>query len=122
MIRRPPRSTRTDTLVPYTTLFRSRRAGPRDDARLSGNRVAAALSAQLDIRSYFFFSVRVFGPSGFAGAAGIAAAVATAATAEIGRASCRERVCQYVSISVVAVSLKKKKNTNKSNKRYTKTT
>src|SRR3546814_16482648 len=29
---------------------------------------------------------------------------------QIGRASCRERVCQYVSISVVAVSLKKKKN------------
>src|SRR3546814_18949732 len=28
---------------------------------------------------------------------------------EIGRASCRERVCQYVSISVVAVALKKKK-------------
>src|SRR3546814_9497672 len=28
MIRRPPRSTRTDTLFPYTTLFRSRRPGP----------------------------------------------------------------------------------------------
>src|SRR3546814_20958075 len=28
--------------------------------------------------------------------------------AEIGRASCRERVCQYVSISVVAGSLKQK--------------
>src|SRR3546814_10742759 len=27
MIRRPPRSTRTDTLFPYTTLFRSRRPG-----------------------------------------------------------------------------------------------
>src|SRR3546814_12588749 len=27
MIRRPPRSTRTDTLLPYTTLFRSLRAG-----------------------------------------------------------------------------------------------
>src|SRR3546814_4314776 len=27
---------------------------------------------------------------------------------QIGRASCRERVCQYVSLSVVAVSLKKK--------------
>src|SRR3546814_8070303 len=27
MIRRPPRSTRTDTLVPYTTLFRSHRVG-----------------------------------------------------------------------------------------------
>src|SRR3546814_9095489 len=28
MIRRPPRSTRTDTLFPYTTLFRSARARP----------------------------------------------------------------------------------------------
>src|SRR3546814_16677020 len=27
MIRRPPRSTRTDTLFPYTTLFRSRASG-----------------------------------------------------------------------------------------------
>src|SRR3546814_20234160 len=27
MIRRPPRSTRTDTLFPYTTLFRSRGGG-----------------------------------------------------------------------------------------------
>src|SRR3546814_3422852 len=38
MIRRPPRSTRTDTLFPYTTLFRSparnsdRRLRDRDDA------------------------------------------------------------------------------------------
>src|SRR3546814_19000924 len=34
MIRRPPRSTRTDTLFPYTTLFRSDRADrrQRDDA------------------------------------------------------------------------------------------
>src|SRR3546814_5220098 len=30
MIRRPPRSTRTDTLVPYTTLFRSEEAGPEE--------------------------------------------------------------------------------------------
>src|SRR3546814_13421497 len=28
MIRRPPRSTRTDTLFPYTTLFRSTNLGP----------------------------------------------------------------------------------------------
>src|SRR3546814_20212858 len=27
MIRRPPRSTRTDTLFPYTTLFRSQKLG-----------------------------------------------------------------------------------------------
>src|SRR3546814_8642298 len=31
MIRRPPRSTRTDTLFPYTTLFRSPRKRPRAD-------------------------------------------------------------------------------------------
>src|SRR3546814_1067718 len=37
MIRRPPRSTRTDTLFPYTTLFRS-----RPTARRRG-RVAAAV-------------------------------------------------------------------------------
>src|SRR3546814_12325939 len=30
MIRRPPRSTRTDTLFPYTTLFRSSRWSGRD--------------------------------------------------------------------------------------------
>src|SRR3546814_358812 len=59
MIRRPPRSTRTDTLFPYTTLFRSlfpslgawlrRRLGPiRDSASLdptedrAGSQIAAA--------------------------------------------------------------------------------
>src|SRR3546814_12437509 len=31
MIRRPPRSTRTDTLFPYTTLFRSRLVARRQD-------------------------------------------------------------------------------------------
>src|SRR3546814_15293606 len=35
-------------------------------------------------------------------------ALSTGTGAEIGRASCRERVCQYVLISVVAGSLKKK--------------
>src|SRR3546814_5572590 len=39
MIRRPPRSTRTDTLFPYTTLFRSRPAGAfrRKRSRQVGN-------------------------------------------------------------------------------------
>src|SRR3546814_20815590 len=32
------------------------------------------------------------------------------ASGEIGRASCRARVCKYVSISVVAVSLKKQQS------------
>src|SRR3546814_20162418 len=48
MIRRPPRSTRTDTLFPYTTLFRSHIGRPRDGtliedvAALVGEVVAAA--------------------------------------------------------------------------------
>src|SRR3546814_16802167 len=56
MIRRPPRSTRTDTLFPYTTLFRSvaRRRPPvvghaarhgRDD-RAAEDAAAAALDAE----------------------------------------------------------------------------
>src|SRR3546814_17463471 len=43
-----------------------------------------------------------------------------APVAQIGRASCREGVCQYGSISCVAVSLKKNSRENeKQNKRYT---
>src|SRR3546814_17577159 len=38
MIRRPPRSTRTDTLFPYTTLFRSRGAAGRRSTRHSAGR------------------------------------------------------------------------------------
>src|SRR3546814_15784614 len=52
MIRRPPRSTRTDTLFPYTTLFRStcwrareRTARPRRVNRDSTGRVVALLVA-----------------------------------------------------------------------------
>src|SRR3546814_5277772 len=36
MLRRPPRSTRTDPLFPYTTLFRSRAGGRHREARLVG--------------------------------------------------------------------------------------
>src|SRR3546814_4077497 len=38
MIRRPPRSTRTDTLFPYTTLFRSRWGDLRQVRRLRSAR------------------------------------------------------------------------------------
>src|SRR3546814_4597848 len=41
MIRRPPRSTRTDTLFPYTTLFRS----PHSTALSSALQTAARLSS-----------------------------------------------------------------------------
>src|SRR3546814_11551470 len=37
MIRRPPRSTRTDTLFPYTTLFRSGVLEPHSVCNLSAN-------------------------------------------------------------------------------------
>src|SRR3546814_15129461 len=40
MIRRPPRSTRTDTLVPYTTLFRSLEVDFRDARRRPGCQTA----------------------------------------------------------------------------------
>src|SRR3546814_7031793 len=41
MIRRPPRSTRTDTLFPYTTLFRSR-------GKADGHREVRCLLPRLD--------------------------------------------------------------------------
>src|SRR3546814_20192687 len=133
MIRRPPRSTRTDTLFPYTTLFRS----------------AAYLICGLVI---YFGSCFVLGSgmgtvqvslvymisccAGFllvlTGGTLLSRIIKrnlsgdifnapneTFPTEErlltneysimIGRASCRARVCQSVSFSVVAVPLKKKK-------------
>src|SRR3546814_18208564 len=47
MIRRPPRSTRTDTLFPYTTLFRSDSAGQggsRDPVSQQPHQVKRALA------------------------------------------------------------------------------
>src|SRR3546814_2427445 len=42
MIRRPPRSTRTDTLFPYTTLFRSHASLRRAAARLGARVIAVS--------------------------------------------------------------------------------
>src|SRR3546814_1510464 len=49
MIRRPPRSTRTDTLFPYTTLFRSGSPGRKEsstprNSRAAGHHVAVCRS------------------------------------------------------------------------------
>src|SRR3546814_13815520 len=49
MIRRPPRSTRTDPLFPYTTRFRSVIALPADTGRTLGSRVAE-LEAEVGLR------------------------------------------------------------------------
>src|SRR3546814_8900769 len=53
MIRRPPRSTRTDTLFPYTTLFRSAlaRGGKMGDA--DGNGVLTRAEAQAHADAMF---------------------------------------------------------------------
>src|SRR3546814_15881506 len=58
MIRRPPRSRRTDTLFPYTTLFRSRRLHQQPvaesgdlgqvEARLGGDDVIAERARRLE--------------------------------------------------------------------------
>src|SRR3546814_20580211 len=46
MIRRPPRSTRTDTLFPYTTLFRSQREILRANLQEAGYDVLAAADGE----------------------------------------------------------------------------
>src|SRR3546814_2254443 len=46
MIRRPPRSTRTDTLFPYTTLFRSALAAREQVAAAPGEALAIFKQAQ----------------------------------------------------------------------------
>src|SRR3546814_11546512 len=99
MILLPPRSTRTDTLVPDTTLFRS---GGLHDALW--HRPDLTRPARLEVG-------RIDGPQPVlpAGARGgmtrhFGSAVAAVVidehdgegAREIGRASCRERVCQYV--------------------------
>src|SRR3546814_6429512 len=51
MIRRPPRSTRTDTLFPYTTLFRSAHAGSDGDiAQAVGWRLPPRARAPAQLR------------------------------------------------------------------------
>src|SRR3546814_1060997 len=49
MIRRPPRSTRTDTLFPYTTLFRSPVALHADDRRFHAHCGRAPVDDQLEL-------------------------------------------------------------------------
>src|SRR3546814_2186584 len=68
MIRRPPRSTRTDTLFPYTTLFRSfadevatqlqHEFGIREDAGTPGERAAQRLAYRPDVERLVAGEVR----------------------------------------------------------------
>src|SRR3546814_14413026 len=113
MIRRPPRSTRTDTLFPYTTLFRSREVGAGEvDAAESHalERGACTLSAaRADPGEMIDHQPPHLGrgtlqaggdhAGGEVGAREVGAVEVAGAQVgtgeEIGSASCRDRVCQY---------------------------
>src|SRR3546814_12305610 len=103
MIRRPPRSTRTDTLFPYTTLFRSLRLLhlPLDavpDALLHLHDADLALHEGVDalepLGDAFDLEQRLL--IGDLQCEMLRHGVRALDGIEIGRASCRERVCQYV--------------------------
>src|SRR3546814_10098238 len=65
MIRRPPRSTRTDTLFPYTTLFRSVQESSREEKTQLVNelrheyRLADLLQVARLPRSSFYYHLKV---------------------------------------------------------------
>src|SRR3546814_17693535 len=104
MIRRPPRSTRTDTLFPYTTLFRSVFARNLKDLLLAapaGARATMGLDpgirtgvkvAVVDRTGKLVDTATVYPFQPRNDVRGAQAEIAR----QIGRASCRERVCQYV--------------------------
>src|SRR3546814_11022119 len=101
MIRRPPRSTRTDTLFPYTTLFRSLNARARGGFPSPCENFRASAVAATARELFLEPGERAERPRLLlAQHAGIAQGGCGAGCAreriEIGRASCRERVCQYV--------------------------
>src|SRR3546814_21054606 len=105
MIRRPPRSTRTDTLFPYTTLFRSRQQPGAELAlfQMAGLRVARGDQRRGEVEGEPVAALELLAEA--ASELGIAVEPRHLVLVlhgeqleivEIGRASCRERVCQYV--------------------------
>src|SRR3546814_12858399 len=114
MIRRPPRSTRTDMLLPYTTLFRSVQpiaAELIQKAREPGLVEALLIGLQMPLYAdgvhRHVARHQPVEQLQHGGAATLAAGGVVlypeigqephgAGVDQIGRASCRERVCQYV--------------------------
>src|SRR3546814_18655417 len=116
MIRRPPRSTRTDTLFPYTTLFRSNRpcfgidlmdhpasvlSNPERPFRPGETRVTSA--ARRRNRREHAAGLRIDLLDTILGDLKKIPSVESRSRLrgdidreQIGRAACRERVCQYV--------------------------
>src|SRR3546814_16464519 len=118
MIRRPPRSTRTDTLFPYTTRFRSSMALVTGDERIVAAHERAVGTAIGWIEEHAELRRRMDGNIRHETTGQLLYARFTEhasreldphlhthvvilnmtrhAGDEIGKASCRERVCQYV--------------------------
>src|SRR3546814_16489413 len=109
MIRRPPRSTRTDTLFPYTTLFRSHGShlfglrsldGPasRPDLDRGKPRRCPVQSGSREGLSGEHFRMSLLELESIDAAYGKAKVLhgVSLKVDKIGRALCRERVCQYV--------------------------
>src|SRR3546814_14736923 len=117
MIRRPPRSTRTDTLFPYTTLFRSLadlgldrgetpgfgqgfERGERYTVLAAPQQPNLVVPGNIGIEEQQFLS-KLF-PDGAWKCTRIRRQIQSCVICfsprieEIGRASCRERVCQSV--------------------------
>src|SRR3546814_12070031 len=131
MIRRPPRSTRTDTLFPYTTLFRSGDGDfaihglavaivvghglvdrhailerelarvAHDDQAVAAEAERAGVEARAQGRVEARFHSRLDRLDRGRADGDVRSALCMRGSAadepqQIGRASCRERVCQYV--------------------------
>src|SRR3546814_18151514 len=109
MIRRPPRSTRTDTLFPYTTLFRSHEVHRAVDLVAIGFEapVAAIVRFERVVGDAFDQPVAAVAIGDQVGDRPDLEPVAPR-EGEIGSASCRARVCQYESLTVGGVALNKK--------------
>src|SRR3546814_18723167 len=113
MIRRPPRSTRTDTLFPYTTLFRSGHIPYQRQAErpfgLHGCQIlrAGCFSKVAHPTPEIEFESRDADADSVTGV-GDRTCFGNATSGRIGRVSVRERVCQYGEITDGGVSLKKK--------------
>src|SRR3546814_15717656 len=102
LIGRPPRSTRTATLFPYTTLFRSLldavirflpSPGDRPPVKGVDEREVEATRAAGDKEPFSALAFKIM-TDPFVGS--LTFFRVYSGTLKIGRASCRERVCQYV--------------------------
>src|SRR3546814_13308313 len=118
MKRRPPSAIRNDSLFPYTTLFRSFvsdclvkqvAAAERPMGLDAGDMSCAGPRERID-HEITGVCVQLDGPAGEFERKLRGMTCSLGVVVKIGRASCRERVCQYVWMSVVGGSLKKKKH------------